>query len=41
LDQLIAQLTARKFILHRHEMLEIGRLSVPAAWVVIAQKSNK
>jgi SAM-dependent methyltransferase len=43
LDQLLVQLMSRNFTIHRHETLNMGRDSVPAAWVVVAQKdtSNK
>lgn len=40
LDRLIAQLISAGFIIRTRETLNMGRLSVTAAWVVIAQKSN-
>ena len=37
-DRLIAQLTSGGFTVQTHEILHMGRLSVPAAWTVVAQK---
>ena len=39
LDQLVEQLTTRKFTILSRETLSMGRFTVPAAWVVVAQKS--
>jgi SAM-dependent methyltransferase len=41
LDQLLAQLTARNFTMRRRETLNMGRLSAPAAWVVVAEKTAR
>ena len=42
-DRIIAQLVSSHFTVHEREILYMGRLSVPAAWTVVAEKatSNK